>query len=79
MSESCFQEFGLDARLTNGANSEFTMDNIFPYLHEHNPEDLKAQGGTILTLDTRLLPQNFLIEADSDSVNNESDLQQLEY
>jgi len=73
VSQSCYRDFGIPASLANGEHPDFTIESIFPAFHEHNPENLKAQGGVICTLDTTLLPQNFLIEQESESFVSSDD------
>jgi len=79
VTQNCYQDFGIPASLANGEHNEFTIDSVFPSFHEQNPETLKTQGGVICTLDTTLLPENFLIEQESEplvsSDHSEKDLE----
>ena len=47
--------------MANGTDPEFTIETIFPELHEDDCESLKTQSGLLTTIDTTSLPENFLI------------------
>jgi len=62
---SCYKNFGIPSSLIYGNSqytNEFTTDTIIPELMNlENVERLKLDNGLLLTLDTSLLQQNFLI------------------
>ena len=74
ITSSCYRNFGIPASLIYGNSqytNEFTMDTIIPELMNlENVEKLKEENGLLLTLDTSLMQQNFLIaqgESDRES------------
>ena len=77
VTHSCYQSFGIPASLVYGNSSntnEFTIDAIAPELmNTENFEELKSQAGVLVTLDTSMIQQNFLLgqgDSDRESENN---------
>jgi hypothetical protein len=61
---SCYRSFGIPSSLVYGNNAstnEFTIDSIFPDIINQNLDELKSPSGLIVTLDTTMLQQNYLI------------------
>lgn len=80
ISSGCYKSFGIPSSLIYGNSqyvNEFTMDIIIPELmNPENIEKIRIDYGCLLTLDTSLLQQNFLIaQGESD---RESDATQKE-
>ena len=78
ITSSCYRAFGIPSSLIYGNSqytNEFTMDNIIPELmNETNLQNLRKDNGILLTIDTSLLQQNFLIaQGESDRESNKSD------
>lgn len=71
---NCYKSFGIPSSLIYGNSqytNEFTMDTIIPELMNiENVEKLKSSKGILLSLDTTMIQQNFLIaqgQSDRDS------------
>ena len=62
VTEGCYDSFGIPSSLANGTDPEFTIETIFPELHEEDDgESMKNSSGLLTTINTTALPENFLV------------------
>jgi len=76
ISASCDQAFGIPSSLMygNASNNELTIDVILPDIFDIEPKELKNPNGFITTMDSTALQQNYVMEDNEESEDEEDQM-----